>query len=143
MNAETDEINRGDSRGFHETINKRGRETLWTHCRGKSDKDVNFLVQLRVDTQGSKGLRSALTETDVAETGCTGDLENMFYRVRNVVPRKVIDGKVPKLERVWIVMDRLFRVLVAAIVSEPDIIAQLCENKGDRTFRACETNPYL
>lgn len=98
MNAETDRINRGDSRGFHETINKRGRETLWAHCRGKSNKDVNFLVQLRVDTQGSKGLRSALTETDVAETGCTGDLENMFYRVRNVVPRKVIDGKVPKLE---------------------------------------------
>ena len=70
------------------------------HCRGKSNKDVNFLVQLRVDIQGSKGLRSALTETDIAETGCTSDLENMFNRVQNVVLCKVIDGKVPKLERV-------------------------------------------
>jgi len=143
MNARPDQINKGDSRGFHETINKRGRETPWTHCGRKSNKDVNFLVQLRVNTQGSKGLSSALTETDVAETGCTGDLENMFYRVWDVVPRKVIDGKVPKLERVWIVVDRLFGVLVAAIVAEPDIITQLCENEGDRTFWACETNPYF
>jgi hypothetical protein len=45
-----DQINRGDSRGFHETINKGGRETLWTHCGRKSNKDVDFLVQLRVNT---------------------------------------------------------------------------------------------
>jgi hypothetical protein len=64
-------------------------------------KDVNLLVQLRVNAQGSKRLGSALAETDVAETGCTGDLEDMFDRVRDVVPRKVINGKVPKLVESW------------------------------------------
>ena len=50
MNVGADQINRGDSRGFHETINKRGRETLWTHCGCKGNKNVNFLVQLGVYT---------------------------------------------------------------------------------------------
>jgi hypothetical protein len=96
-----------------------------------------------VNAEGSKGLSSALTETDVAETGCTGDLENIFDGIWDVMPCKIINGEVPKLERVGIMVDGLFGVLVAAIVAEPHIITQLCENKRDRTFWACETNPYL
>ena len=88
-------------------------------------------------------MSGALTEPDVAETGCTGYLENIFDRVRDVMPRKVINGKVPKLERVGVMVDRLFGVLVATIVAEPHVITQLCENKGNRAFWACETNPYL
>jgi hypothetical protein len=40
-------------------------------------------------------------------------------------------------------MDRLFGVLVSTIVAKPNIVTQLCEDEGDRTFRVCETNPNL
>ena len=134
---------RGDSRGFHETINKRGGETSWAHCRRKSNKDVDLLVQLRVNAQSSKRLSSALTETNVAEIGCTGNLENIFNRVRDVMPRKIIDGEVPKLVRVGVMVDRLFGVLVSTVVAEPHVITQLCEYEGNRAFWVCETNPYF
>jgi hypothetical protein len=141
--ATTKDKEEKSGRGFHKTINKRGRETSWTHCGCKSNKDVNLLVQLRVNAQGSKGLRSSLTETNVTETGCTGNLEDIFNRVRDVMPRKVINGEVPKLVRVGVMVDRLFGVLVSTVVAKPHVITQLCENKGNGTFWACETNPYL
>jgi len=96
-----------------------------------------------VNAQSGKRLSGPLTEADIAEAGCAGDLEGVFDRVGDIMPREIVDGEVPKLERVRVMMDRLFGVLVSAIVSKPNIVTQLCEDEGDRTFRVCKTNPNL
>lgn len=134
---------REHSRGFHETIDDGGRETFRAHGGCQSNEYVDLVVQLRVNAQSGKRLSGPLTEADVAETGCTGDLEDIFDRVGDIVPREVIDGEVPKLGRVGVVVDRLFGVLVAAVVAEPYVVTQLCEDKRDGTLWVCETDPNL
>jgi hypothetical protein len=52
-------------------------------------------------------------------------------------------GEVPELGRVGAVVDALLRVLVPAVVAEPDIKALLDEYKRDRALLVREANPYL
>lgn len=132
-----------NSRSLHETINERCGKTSWAHCGCKSDKHVNFLVQLGMNAKGGEGLGSPLTETNITEIRRAGYLENIFDRVGYIVPSKVIDREVPKLGRAGVMVDGLFGVLVASIVAEPDVIPQLCKDEGNRALWFSETNPYF
>lgn len=58
-----------------------------------------------MNAQSGKRLSGPLTEADVAETGCAGDLEDIFDRVGDIMPCEIVDGEVPKLGRVRIMMD--------------------------------------
>lgn len=44
-----------------------------------------------MDAEGGKGLSGPLTKANIAELLTLGDLENMFNRVGNVMPSKVVD----------------------------------------------------
>lgn len=74
-----------------------------------------------MDGQAGKSLRGALGEADVGEGRLAGDLENVADAIRNIVEGKLVNGKVPKLGRRGGISDRLFRILVAPVVSELEI----------------------
>jgi hypothetical protein len=63
-------------------------------------------------------LGGALGEADVGEGGLRGGLEDVADAVGDVVEGELVDGEVPEFERVWRGVDRLFGVLVAAVVAE-------------------------
>ena len=74
-----------------------------------------------MNTERSECLSSTLAETDVADAWFLGDVDDVFNRVRNVVPSEVVNAEVPKLGRVRVVMDRLLGVLVPPVVAQPDV----------------------
>jgi hypothetical protein len=63
-------------------------------------------------------LGGALGEADVGEGGLRRGLEDVADAVGDVVEGELVDGEVPEFERVWRGVDRLFGVLVAAVVAE-------------------------
>lgn len=52
--------------GFHESIHDRCGESSRCHGGCKRDKYVHFVVQLRVNTEGSECLCGALTKSNVS-----------------------------------------------------------------------------
>ena len=59
------------------------------------------------------------------------------------MPREVVDAIIPELCAIWVMVDALLGVLVAAIVPEPDIEAQLDEGKGKAAGRISLADPNL
>ena len=74
-----------------------------------------------MNTERSERLSSTLAETDVADAWFLGDVDDVFNRVRNVVPSEVVNAEVPKLGRVRVMMDGLLGVLVPPVVAQPDV----------------------
>ena len=74
-----------------------------------------------MDAQSSKSLCRALTEADVTQTWCVGDVENVLDGIRNIVPCKIVDAKIPECGSVRTSLDGFFGIFVSAVVSQPNI----------------------
>ena len=132
-----------DVPGLHEAVHDSRGEAGRTHRGGERDEDVDLLVQWRVYAESSEGLRGALTEADIAQTGLLGNLQDVLDGVRDVMPGKVVDTVVPELGRGGTVVNGLFGVLVAAVVAKPDVETQLSKGEGNGSFRGSEADPAL
>jgi hypothetical protein len=108
-------------RCFYQSVDDMCSESRRSHSRRKSDEHVNFLIKLRMNAEGRERLCSALTETDIAYISSLGGINNILNSVRNVVPGEIIQAVIPEFLRVRTMMDRLFRVLVTAVIPKPYI----------------------
>ena len=96
-----------------------------------------------MNAERSKCLRGSLAKSDVTEALFLRHVQDVFDRVRDIMPCKVVDAVVPKFGAVWIVVDALLGVLVATVVPEPDVEAELDEDKGKAAGGVSLTDPYL
>ena len=96
-----------------------------------------------MDGEGSKGLSGPLTETDITDILRLGNVEDISDRIRDIMPGEVIHRVVPKLFRVWIVLDALFRIFVASVIPQPDVEPKVDQNEGEGPFRGRQTDPHL
>ena len=76
-----------------------------------------------MNSQGGKSLCRALGKSNVRKTCLLCSFEDVVYAVGNIVKGKLVDGKVPKLGRTRRFVNRLLRVLVAAVVPKLMIVS--------------------
>lgn len=88
------------------------------HCRRKSHKDINFVVQGRVDTERGEGLGGPLREADVRQGRLMGGREDIVDGVGDIVEREFVNREIPEFRGGGRESGRLSRVFVAAIVSK-------------------------
>lgn len=130
-----------DSRSFHQAIHERSCQTGGAHSRCQGDEEVDSLVEFWVYTEGGESLSGALAESDIAEALCVSEVEDVLDRVGDITPGKVVDAEVPEFGGVWVVVNRFLRVLVASVVTQPNVEAQFGENEGKRALGVCEAYP--
>lgn len=75
--------------------------------------------------QGSKGLGCALGKANVREALLLRAVQDILDTIGNIMKRKFVNGKVPEASRVGRAVDRLFGVLVAAIVAKLVAVSEL------------------
>ena len=121
----------GYIRRLHKTVDDGRGESGRTHRGSKSDEDINLLIQRGMDAEGSEGLRGTLAETNVAQTGLLGYVEDVGDGIGDVMPGEVVYAVVPKLGRVWVMVDRLLGVFVATIIAQPNVKPQFNEGEGE------------
>lgn len=93
--------------------------------------------------EGGESLSGALTESDIAEALRVSEVEDVLNRVGDVAPGKVVDAEIPKFGGVWVVVNGFLRVLIASVVTQPNVEAQFGENEGKRALGICEADPDL
>jgi len=79
-----------DPRRLHKRVYNGGSQTRGAHRRRERDQHVHPLVQLRVDAQRGECLRGALAKPDITNATHTGASEDIFNRVGNVMPSKLV-----------------------------------------------------
>lgn len=143
---------------LHQAVDDAVGEASRRHGGGEADEDVDLVVELRVDGESGKRLRGALREANVGEAGLLRRLEDVLDAVGDIVKRKLVNREVPELDGRGRVVDRLFGVFVAAVVSKlggvskvmlnrrgvathPDVKASLDELKGKTSLLVSEADP--
>lgn len=89
---QVEDLGRGLDEGVDDAIGQPGRR----HGGRESDKDIDLGVELWVERECGESLRGALGETDVAEGGLGGVVEDVGDAIWDVVEGELIDGEVPK-----------------------------------------------
>ena len=78
-----------------------------------------------MNAECSKCLRGALTEANIAQAVRVGDIQDIVNRIRNIMPGKVVEAVIPKLDRIRVVMNRLLGILVSSVIAQPYVEAYL------------------
>lgn len=78
-----------------------------------------------MDGESGKGLRGSLREANVREARLLRRLEDVLDAVGNIIKGKLVNREVPELDRRRRVVDRLFRVFVAAVVAKLVLVSKI------------------
>ncbi len=70
-------------------------------------------------------------------------LENVGDGIRNVVKGKLVHAEVPEAARGGRSVNALLRVLVSAVVAEPDIVSSFYQLKWQASLLVGQANPHL
>lgn len=71
-----------------------------------------------MNAQCGKRLSRSLRESDIGQGRLMRSLEDVADGIRNIVECKIVHREIPEFVRVGRMVNRLFRVLVAAIISK-------------------------
>jgi hypothetical protein len=71
-----------------------------------------------VNTQCSESLSCALRKTNVRQGWLVSGLEDVVDRIRDIVKRKIVNREIPKFGRIGWMVDRLFGIFIASVVTK-------------------------
>lgn len=130
-------------RRFHQRIHGGIGETRRSHCRRKSHKNIDLLIQIRVDRESCKRLSGALGKPNIRQRRLTRHLQDILYAVWDIVKSKLIDRKAPKLICDRRMFDGLLRVFITPIIPQPYIVPFLDELEGQASSLVRHAHPHL